>query len=231
MNWTRSSVVATALLVIGLSAVLLRPSISATSQTPQLEQSMPAAFGEWRLLPNPLVQASVVAQGATSTDQPYDEVVSRSYVNSRGDVVMLALAYGKNQRQEVKVHRPELCYPAQGFKVLSLKPAQFDGIRSPLTGQDVTGQRMVVDARGSKEVVSYWIRIGDTYSSNPWRIRWQILEEGLQGRMTDGILVRVSQRMSLEPGADLTPHHQRLEGFARDLVASLPESTSRYLVR
>jgi EpsI family protein len=142
---------------------------------------------------------------------------------------MLALAYGKNQRQEIKVHRPELCYPAQGFKVLSIHPQTFQGIHSAVNDSDVTGQRMVVDAKGSKEIVSYWIRIGDTYSSSPWRIRWQILQEGLQGRMTDGILVRVSQRVSAD--TDPVPHHQLLEKFAGELVAALPKSTSAYLVR
>jgi EpsI family protein len=88
---------------------------------------------------------------------------------------------------------------------------------------------MVVEGRGSKEVVSYWIRIGDTYSSSPWRIRWQIMQEGLQGRMTDGILVRVSQRVSAD--ADPAPHHEILEAFARDLVQALPPDKRSYLVR
>lgn len=229
MNWTRPSVVAIALLSIAMAGVLLRPSVNAAVQDPHFEQAVPTAFGEWRLLPNPMVQASVSTEGATSTDQPYDEVVSRSYVNAQGEVVMLALAYGKNQRQEVKVHRPELCYPAQGFKVLSLAPHTFEGVQSALTGQPVNGQRMVVDARGMKEVVSYWIRIGDTYSSNPWQIRWQIIQEGLQGRMTDGILVRVSQRVPKD--ANVVPHHQLMEKFAADLVAALPEATRAYLAR
>lgn len=229
MSWLRSSVVAIALIGIASAGLLLRPSINAAMPDPNLEQAVPERFGEWRMLPNALVQASVVTKGATSTDQPYDEIVSRTYVNARGDMVMLALAYGKNQRQEVKVHRPELCYPAQGFKVLSLKPVAFAGVRSNVSGQDVTGQRMVVDGRGNKEVVSYWIRIGDTYSSSPWRIRWQIMQEGLQGRMTDGILVRVSQRVSTD--ADPGPYHEALEAFTRDLIQALPPDKRSYLVR
>lgn len=229
MSWLRSSVVAIALIGIASAGLLLRPSINAAMPDPNLEQAVPERFGEWRMLPNALVQASVVTKGATSTDQPYDEIVSRTYVNARGEMVMLALAYGKNQRQEVKVHRPELCYPAQGFKVLSLKSAAFAGVHSKVSGQDVTGQRMVVDGRGNKEVVSYWIRIGDTYSSSPWRIRWQIMQEGLQGRMTDGILVRVSQRVSTD--ADPAPTHQLLETFAKDLIQAVPEQTRAYLVR
>jgi EpsI family protein len=229
MSWLRSTVVSILLVGIGSAGLLLRPSINAAVPDPNLEQAVPERFGEWRMLPNALVQASVVTKGATSTDQPYDEVVSRTYVNARGDMVMLALAYGKNQRQEVKVHRPELCYPAQGFKVMSLQPTVFAGVHSKAAGQDVTGQRMVVDGRGNKEVVSYWIRIGDTYSSSPWRIRWQIMQEGLQGRMTDGILVRASQRVNTD--ADPGPYHQALEAFTRDLIQALPPDKRSYLVR
>lgn len=229
MSWLRSSIVAMTLVGLAAAGLLLRPSINAAVPDPDLEHAVPERFGDWRMLPNALVQASVVTKGATSTDQPYDEIVSRTYVNARGDMVMLALAYGKNQRQEVKVHRPELCYPAQGFKVLSLQPTVFAGVRSPVSGQDVTGQRMVVDGRGSREIVSYWIRIGDTYSPNPWRIRWQIMQEGLQGRMTDGILVRVSQRVSTD--VDPGPYHQTLEAFSRDLIQALPEGKRSYLVR
>ena len=228
-SWTRSTVVATTLLLFALAAVLIRPDINSSAPDPHLEASVPQSFGSWKMLPNPLQQISVATQGATSTDQPYDEVVSRTYVNPQGDMVMLALAYGKNQRQEVKVHRPELCYPAQGFKVMSLQPVTFIGIADSASGKNVTGQRMVVNARSSAEVVSYWIRIGDTYSSSPWQVRWQIMKEGLQGRMTDGMLVRVSQRVS--PGEDPAPHHALVESFARDLLAAVPPATRSYLVR
>lgn len=229
MSWARASSVAGMLLLFAAVAVVLRPSLNAAVPDPDLEAHMPAAFGTWRLLPSPLQQVSVATKGVTSTDQPYDEVVSRTYINDRGDAVMLALAYGKNQRQEVKIHRPELCYPAQGYKVSSLRPVTFTGITDTQTGKDVTGQRMVVQARNSMEVVSYWIRIGDTYSSSPWQVRWQIMKEGLQGRTTDGMLVRVSQRV--RPGEDAAPHHALVESFARELVAAVPPQTRSYLVR
>lgn len=229
MSWTRSLVVAVALMLIAGAGIMLRPSINSAAPSPHLDKAVPEQFGDWRTLPNPLIQADLSTDGATSTDQPYDEIVSRTYVNSSGDVVMMALAYGKNQRQEIKIHRPELCYPAQGFKVKSLKPAVFDGVYSALSGADVVGRRMVVHGKGSDEIVSYWIRIGDTFSANPWRIRWQIMQEGLQGRMTDGILVRLSQRVA--PGTDPAPIHAVLEDFAKQLVKATPETTRSYLVR
>jgi EpsI family protein len=112
---------------------------------------------------------------------------------------------------------------------MALKPSVFEGIHSAVNGSDVVGKRMVVHGKGHDEVVSYWIRIGDTFSASPWRIRWQIMQEGLQGRMTDGILVRLSQRVT--PGADPAKIHVMLEDFAKQLVNSTPEATRSYLVR
>ena len=77
--------------------------------------------------------------------------------------VMLALAYGVNQRQEVKIHRPELCYVSQGFKLLERSQVALSAAQAALP---VRAQRMLVQAPGRAEAVSYWIRIGDMYSTS-----------------------------------------------------------------
>ena len=75
--------------------------------------------------------------GETDPEAPYDDVLMRSYTNAHGEVVMLALAYGRHQRQEIKIHRPELCYTSQGYAVLqeirlrsSQVPASCRGARA-----------------------------------------------------------------------------------------------------
>nr|AAF72045.1 putative morphology protein 2 [Zoogloea ramigera] len=73
---------------------------------------------------------------------------------------MLALAYAKEQRQDVKLHLPEICYPAQGYKVMSLSPA-------PLTmsagAPALPGKHMLATGQGRLEAVTYWTRISDAY--------------------------------------------------------------------
>jgi EpsI family protein len=228
-SWIRYAFITAVLLSTGAAGVLLRPSISTVAPDARLEEIVPAQIGEWHVVPTAGVQVSVLNQGETSTDQPYDEVLSRSYVNTKGDVVMLALAYGKNQRQEIKIHRPDLCYPAQGFKLISSVNTTFTGIATATSGAPIQGRRLLVRNDRSDEVVSYWIRIGDSYSSNPWDIRWGIMKEGLQGRMTDGILVRASQRLPM--GVDPAVHHELVEGFMKDLLASLSPQAKLVLAR
>ena len=141
--------------------------------------------------------------------------------------MVLALAYGAHQRQEVKIHRPELCYTAQGFEVMRRSP-----IDVPLSGGLVPpaqGARMLVRGADRVETVSYWIRIGNLYSRSPWKTRSHIFTEGLRGRVVDGMLVRVSQM--LPDLASATPQRFALqEQFLGELVAAMPPAARRLLV-
>jgi len=127
----------------------------------------------------------------------------------------------------VKIHRPELCYTAQGFEVLRRTPVDL-----PLTGvsaQPARGARMLVRGADRVEAVSYWIRIGDLYGSSAWKTRSHILFEGLSGRIVDGMLVRVSQ--IVPDAASATPQRFALqEDFLAQLVRALPVNARDLLV-
>ncbi len=109
------------MLVAGIVAVLVRPSAEPSAH-PVLARLVPVSFGEWTAVPDSTVR--VIDPSASSpydpdADHPYSDVLMRTYSNSRGDVVQLALAYGQEQKQEVKIHRPAPCYMAQGFEILA----------------------------------------------------------------------------------------------------------------
>ena len=110
------------LLAAGAAALALKPQAQTEAVVRPFAQSIPTSFGDWREVKSAFAQVdpTVTRSGETSLNQPYDDILARTYQNSRGEVVMLSLAYGRQQRQEVKIHRPDLCYTAQGFKVASL---------------------------------------------------------------------------------------------------------------
>ena len=208
---------------------LLHPTLKDSATAPSLADVVPKQFGTWKELPSPLLQVDIsVPSESTTRDQPYDDSVSRTYTDSKGHLVMVALAYGRNQRQEVKIHRPELCYPAQGFKVNQLEPVSFP-LKS-LNGEQVMGNRMIATNLNSNrtEAVSYWIRIGSIYSQDAVKTRLHILKEGLQGRRTDGVLVRVSQQ--LQTGQDPQALFKVQEQFAADLAHATNASGQRLLI-
>ena len=208
----------------------MRPTHYADPPAASLETLIPRSFSDWHEIDQgpTAVDPSREREGADPTiNNPYDEVLLRSYANAEGAIVQLALAYGRRQRQEVKIHRPELCYTAQGFQIRRVGRAQF-----PVTGapdRHIDGAHMLAEAPGRVEAVSYWIRVGKFYSDSAWAIRYHIFEEGLKGRVDDGILVRASQIVSGSQ-SDLAASYALQNAFLTALVASLPESARRLLV-
>ena len=217
-----------ALVLFGVLGWALRPDIVATPPGPSMAERLPQQVGRWQLQAASFDQISASSDNL-SLEQPYDEVMSRTYADGQGAAIMVTLAYGRNQRQEVKIHRPELCYPAQGFQVKSLESTKYPGVRSLSTAEAVTGKRMVTSGGDFDEIVSYWIRIGDTYSDSALKTRLTILREGLKGRMTDGILVRVSQRV--HPNTEPTQSYKEQNEFLEHFVAAMDPSMKNLLVR
>lgn len=226
LSWRASALVFALMAGAAVASVVARPSLVAIDNAPNLEATVPVAFGDWKLLPNGQMQVSTSTAEEPNQDQPYDQTVMRSYINSQGQVVMLALAWGKKQQQEVKVHRPDLCYVAQGYQVRSLQPASFNLAAQPVAP---LGKHMVAFGSRNGEAVSYWIRIGSLYSEDAWATRLHILKQGFGGRIPDGILVRASQPISEIGQADAA--WPVLDRFLSDLVAAVPPDTRALLIR
>ena len=225
----RVMLLAIGLMMASIAAWQLTPRVRQHATVAPLASLVPVRFAEWHEIPLAAGAVDPRAQlpGAVDREAPYDDVLMRGYINPRGDIVMLALAYGSHQRQEVKIHRPELCYTAQGFEVLRRTPVDL-----PLTGvsaQPARGARMLVRGADRLETVSYWIRIGNLYSRGAWKTRAHIFTEGLSGRLVDGMLVRVSQ--IVPDTASATPQRFELqEDFLAQLVRALPANARDLLV-
>lgn len=203
------------LAAVGLSYVLA-PKLHGVQAARTLEQTVPKAFGDWKEVPG-MAQAglSTNEEGKTLSDEIYDEVVMRTYVNSANQQVMLAVAYAREQRQEVKLHMPEICYPAQGYKVMKLQSTQVPVLAD---GGAVPGKHMVATGNNRTEAVTYWTRVGNAYPPGGFAMRLQIFRDGLQGRIDDGILVRAS---SLIHGESQTAEAYALQQrFLKEMVAA-----------
>jgi EpsI family protein len=230
LQW-RSWAIAAFLVAAAVLARAMTPDVTQVVTAPSLEQTVPQQFGGWTALPSALTPMTVSRNEGPDMSQPYDQTVMRTYANQSGERVTLAVAWGQRQRQEVKIHRPELCYPAQGHAVKSLTSHVFD-IESLQAQQPVVGKRMVTaDRDGVLEVVSYWIRIGSNYSDSALETRMHILKEGLAGRYADGILVRVSQRAPASAMNDLEPIYRKQEQFVKTLVQAVDPATRDLFIR
>lgn len=197
------------------------------AQSTVLAQAVPHRFGDWTEMPNgiPQMALAVNPDGQRSEEQPYDEVVMRTYSNSKGQQVMVALAYAREQRQEVKIHRPEVCYRAQGYR--ALEEARAD-LPQPAHGGAVPGLRLLMDNGRRLEAVSYWIRVGKQYPRGGLETRWTILKDGFEGMVPDAILVRASSILAVP--ADSVDAYQRQERFLAELVQAMRPQDATMLV-
>jgi EpsI family protein len=177
----------------------------------KLDAIIPATFGDWR------IDASIVPL-APSPDQAaligeiYDQTLSRTYVNARGERVMLSLAYGRNQSRRFQIHKPEVCYVGQGFK---LTYSSLDAIS--VANRQVPVMELVAVQGQRVEPITYWIRVGDELGrgwmeQNKIRARY-----ALRGAIPDGLLFRVSTISRGRPEADFELHTR----FINELTASM----------
>lgn len=216
--WVAVLLMATA----AVGAVALKPTVKTSDGKPRLDlvQLTPAQFGDWRelrnavqVLPDPTVQAAL--------DSLYSQTVSKSYVNSKGQHVMLTIAYGNDQSSEVTAaHRPEFCYRGAGFEVRDLGVAELP------VGQTSLTVRHLVGTRGAyTESISYWVTLDETATLPGLGRKLAQLQYGLRGLIADGMLVRVSS-----PGSDLNEGFGAQAAFIRDFREQLPgEFKTRFM--
>lgn len=206
-----------------VTALVLTPKPDPVAARPDLESAIPRQFGSWKMIDLPYVPVSVVPlePGKNSIDQPYDQSIVRAYANASGQVVALAVAYAANQRQEVKIHRPELCYVAQGFHIVDQERVDFGGLPGARRGS--MGNRMHAQSTQGSEAVSYWVRVGSTFTESSWDSRKAIIAYGFSGRLPDGVLVRAST--ILRRASEAPAGYELNEGFLRELTAAVSEPT------
>lgn len=192
MNWTRESAQRRALLAtLGMvgaagASTVLKPHQIAAKPLASLDDMVPKTFGTWR---NDDQQAATVVNPSLQKilDTIYTDTLSRVYVGKNGERVMLALAYGQNQNRDLQVHKPEVCYVAQGFRLVSSEKVNL------ATSQGQIPAMRIVATMGSRtEPITYWIRVGDRVIRGWYEQNVARIELGFRGLVPDGLLVRAS---------------------------------------
>lgn len=165
-----------------------RPKAAARAQTPSilLEQAVPLHFGDWRL---DATQAALVVNPQTQQllDKLYGQLLTRTYVNSQGYRIMLSVAYGSHERGALQAHKPEICYPAQGFSLLNTASASIETQYGA-----ISGRRMNTQLGSRIEPVTYWFTLGNQTVASRFEQRMAEIRATLTGQIPDGLLFRIS---------------------------------------
>ena len=217
----RSWVVGAAMAAVAIFAVVLQPkAISKENfEPPNLEKMIPSNFGDWKVDLS-IVPLTVSPDVAKTISTIYDETLSRTYVNSKGERIMLSLAYGANQSRALQLHKPEVCYSAQGFAVSGVVKAGL-----VIDGRNVPVMQLVGKQGGRVEPITYWMRIGDDLARGWYEQNKVRLLYGLEGKIPDGILVRVSNI-----SRDMPDSYRLHAKFVEELYASMPAQARTMLV-
>jgi EpsI family protein len=221
MKLTLKSIALLALML--LSAALgaaLRPRISLADERPpiNLAAMVPTAFGDWREELNLAAQV-VNPQQRDLLDKIYSQTLSRTYVNAQGYRIMLSIAYGKNQSDALQLHKPEICYPAQGFVLLATQRGPID-----LLGKPVFATKLATSQGQRFEPITYWTVVGDHVVTSGNDKKWTELRYAMHNRIPDGMLVRMS---SIDK--DTTNAYAIQNQFATAMVAAIaPENRGRF---
>ena len=211
-----------AMVAATVAAVAMKPrQLMAKSQTElNLEASLPRAFGQWR--PAPGVRLVEPPGSDTLSREIYNQEVARGYFDAEGHLVMLLVAYGESQSERLQLHRPEICYAAQGFVVSRPVDATlaYSAEAPPLATR-----RLMTRREERVEPITYWMRIGYDVSEGVLQRQRLKLEYGLRGLIPDGALFRVST-VGVPPEQSFGIEDQ----FIRDLIGAVDPALRSFIV-
>lgn len=189
----------------------------------RLTSMVPPRFGDWAMggggdIVIPKIPGSLA-------DRLYGDQVARNYVQAGATPtdVMLLIAYGGSQNDSLQLHRPEVCYPAIGFPIVSRRLATLQlapGAVIPvvmLTAQ--SGERV--------EDIMYWTRLGERLPQTSDEQRLVRFQAAFAGDIPDGVLVRAS---AVRDDAQGAPRFGLLENFLRSMTIAMRPAERRALI-
>jgi len=156
----------------------------------------------------------IVLPPQDDSNKLYENQETRIYEGQGLPSVMFLVAFSSIQQNDVHVHRPEVCYPAGGFPIISNARTRISYL-----GKEFQARELVADRGGLKERIIYWTRVGTSFPTTWREQRITMALANLEGSVPDGVLFRVS---ALEdPGTNIS---EALRIFIQTFLNSLSPS-------
>lgn len=207
----RELLVGSLLLAITAASELMKPTRQFDRLSHgELDAAIPLTVGEYRFVSS---SGLVLPPRDELSEKLYDQVLTRAYSAPGRLPVFALLAYGSVQNLSLELHRPDECYPQQGFTITRPAPLLLALDRYRIPASMLTARR----ASGYVEQVLFWSRIGTQFPADRTDQSLLVAAENFAGRMPDGLLVRLSV-----PTADRQRGLAAARGFLADLEQGLP---------
>ena len=185
-----------------------------------LADIVPSTFAGWRV-DDRSTSGIVNPQTEALLNKLYSQTLDRVYLDAQGHRIMLSVAYGADQADDdVQLHYPEVCYPAQGFRIKGNRVEQISTSQG-----DIRVRRLETQFSDSRfEPVTYWTIVGDQQSLSGWDRKVSEIRHGLRGEIVDGLLFRVS---SIDRNSAQAFELQ--DSFVKDIVPAMSPQARRQL--
>lgn len=152
----------------------------------------------------------------------YEQTVGRVYtLDGGGPEIMMLLAYGDTQTDDLQLHRPEICYPAFGF---SISQSAIAAVPLP-GGVSLPCRRLVADAPDRREIIVYWSRLGEYLPLDRKQQQLDRLQTAMRGEIADGLLARFSL-----VGGDPDAGVSAIEAFISAIVRAVAADSRSVLI-
>lgn len=176
--------------IAGLSYLSAPKAPAVIVEETKFRAAIPERIGGWRSRKT----AELVLPALDEGDKLYENLETRIYEGRGLPAMMVLVAYSSVQQNDIQVHRPEVCYPAAGYPIVSSENSMITFGRKPIEAREVVANR-----GGLFERVIYWVRVGDQFPTTWIDQRLAMAAANLKGTIPDGVLVRVSTLE--EPGS------------------------------
>lgn len=156
--------------------------------TRQMDAIVPRAFSGWTSADTTDFVAPT--EPGSLASRIYGTTIGRIYRQaSSGDELMMLIAHGDTQSDDLMIHRPEICYPAFGFSIAASEPVEI-ALRG---GVQLPARALVTKASDRFENVLYWTRLGEYFPQNRKEQQLARLSTAIRGEIGDGVLFRLTQ--------------------------------------
>ena len=165
--------------------------------TDKLDDIVPRTFGDWTSID--MNDEVAPREEGSLASKLYGQTVGRLYTNAKTGVeVMMLLAWGDTQSNQLQVHRPEVCYTAFGYALLQNSPYNLVISREV----SVPARRLRVGKGDRQQVIVYWTRLGEALPDSLSLQRVERWRNAVRGLLPDGVLVRFSTLASGEAASN-----------------------------
>jgi EpsI family protein len=183
----RDFIIGSACALSAVAAVAMKPrrEVTLMPQGVKLSEILPRGFDGWTSRDVSDFYAPETPDSLLA--RLYGETVGRIYSRD-GTNIMMLMAHGDSQSNELQLHRPEVCYPAFGFAIVKSRAIQL----AIGTGVTLPGRELIAESADHKESVIYWTRLGEYFPVGVTEQRLERLSTAMHHYIPDGLLARFS---------------------------------------